>query len=318
MILILFKLKIGLKINYGYVRLVNMNSKITYGLVATGIGASLSFGYRFTPIETSLNLGEAIQQNKISCLFSNNIGFSHFDKCLLLKIENRTRQVISIVIPAGTQVNAGDSSYQNLVVTEQYLASLEPGQKKALPLYAMCTEPRDRAPGAENISYQLNNTKNTSLTELAVFLAKEKMHNSEGQNAVWAVSANEPIANINGFDTTAVRKLQTLVAKLTHQKMPSPAKKDDYKRNYYSSPTIMKVKVGGTYSFNFSSSKQVLIGMFDTNNVLVRELYKNENELPGRKTINYAFDATVYTNPIYYMRLLVNGEKKLESKIDMN
>jgi hypothetical protein len=100
--------------------------------------------------------------------------------------------------------------------------------------------------------------------------------------------------------------------------MPPPPSKTDYARNYHASEITMKIKVGGSYSFNFSRTKSVQIAMFNNQNVLVRELYKNNQELPGRKTINYAFDASIYKDPIYYMRLFVDGEKRLETKMDLN
>jgi hypothetical protein len=159
---------------------------------------------------------------------------------------------------------------------------------------------------------------NQNLSQLCQLIAQEKWHNSEAQQAVWCLVEDRSLSRISGFDTAVVRKLQTKIAKLTNKKMPLAPAKTDYHRNYYATPSVIKIKVGGSYSFYFSRTKSVQIAMFNTQNVLVRELYKNEQEAPGRKTINYAFDASVYTEPVYYMRMFVDGEKRLETKMNLN
>jgi hypothetical protein len=254
----------------------------------------------------------------VSVQFVNKADASHYGKCVMLKLENKSEKKLDYAIPAGFQLQASEPKYQNLVVTENVFVSLMPREKKEIPIFAMCTEHHDAAPGSYLLSYTPLAKENKHLNELCELIAKEKWHTSEAQHAVWCLVENESLENIAGFDTSVVRKLQHKVATLTNQKMPAPPTKSDYKRNYYASPTVIKTKVGGSYSFNFSHPKSVQIAMFNKQNVLVRELYKNEQEAPGRKTINYAFDATVYTEPIYYMRMFVDGEKRLETKMDLN
>lgn len=266
----------------------------------------------------SMSFGHKSDSQKVREEFVSNPGFSHYGKCVLLKLHNPNASKVDYSISAGHQLLASDSSYQNLVVTENVFVSLMPNERKSIPIYAMCTESHDAAPGSNQISYTTILKQNKNLSELSKLIAKEKLYTSEAQQSVWCLVENQSLERIAGFDTSAVRKLQSKVAQLTQQKMPAPPSKTDYKRNYYATPSVMKVKVGGSYSFNFPRTKSVQIAMFNRQNVLVRELYKNEQETPGRKTINYAFDATVYTEPVYYMRMFVDGEKRLETKMDMN
>lgn len=266
----------------------------------------------------SMGFGLKSDSQKVREEFISNPGFSHYGKCVLVKIHNPNASKVDYSLPAGHQLLASDSDYQNLVVTENVFVTLLPGERKSIPIYAMCTEPHDAAPSSKQISYTSIRKENKKLVELSQLIAQEKLYTSEGQQAVWCLVDNQSLENIAGFDTSAVRKLQRKVATLTNQKMPPPPAKSDYKRNYYASHTTMKVKVGGSYSFNFPRTKSVHIAMFNSQNVLVRELYKNEQEAPGRKTINYAFDATVYTDPVYFMRMFVDGEKRMETKMNMN
>lgn len=282
--------------------------------------AFISLGFELKSRNTfwSVSKQTSVIPDGILLAFESNNGFSHYGKCLKLKIENKASKKLDYAIPAGFQLQAADSTYQNLVVTENVFVSILPKQKLEIPIFAMCTEPNDAAPGSEVLSYKPITKANPHLSELCELIAKEKWHNSEAQQAVWCLVDDRSLNRINGFDTAVVRKLQSKIAKLTNKKMPAPPTKTDYQRNYYANSSSMKIKVGGSYSFYFSSPKSVQIAMFNTQNVLVRELYKNEQEAAGRKTINYAFDASVYTEPVYYMRMFVNGEKRLETKMNLN
>jgi hypothetical protein len=286
-------------------------------MLVIGMVMSMAFAYKHYAEENEASLLAAIKAGKISCIMENNPGYSHYSKCLLMKLQNKTSQVVQIELPAGLQVSPTDSSYQNLVLTETQFVSLQPSESKKIALFAMCTEPNDHAPGESTVRYQLKNHHSPKLTELCKFLFANAYFTSEGQAAVWAVAANRPIEDISGFDTSAVRKLQMLTAKLTNRKVPPPPAKNDYRRNYYAPPQVMKVVVTGSHSFKFSKTRSVQIAMFNTHNVLVRELYNNPREPAGSKTIPYKFDASIYTDSVYFMRMIVDGANRMETKMTM-
>lgn len=286
-------------------------------LLLVGMTLSLAFSMSTKHAHGPVPIGDAIRDKLVKATMINNKGFSHFDKCLLLQLQNTGNSAIRVAVSPGTLVNPDDPKYQNLLVTEDKLITLNPGEQKNVPLYAMCTEPHDAAPGEEPVSYQLASVSPEPLQKIAGFIAQQNYHNSEGQQAVWCVAERRQLEEIAGYDTTAVRLLQQTVSAITGQPLPPKPRSNDYRRNYYASPTVMKVKVSGKYAFKFAFEKQVLIGMYNTQNVLVRELYKNEHEAPGAKTVEYAFDATVYTDPVYFMRLYVNGEKRMETRMDL-
>jgi len=268
----------------------------------------------------SMGVGDKYISNTsvLQMQFVSNNAATHYGKCIQLKLFNQSQKSIDCRIPAGFQLKASDSTFQNMVLTQGVFVRVMPNQRKDLFVFAMCTEPADKAPSNEVINYTQITTPNKNLSSLCDLIAKEKWHTNEAQQAVWCLVENRSLQEIVGFDTLVIRKLQNKVAQLTKQKMPPPPSKTDYVRNYHASEITMKIKVGGSYSFNFSRTKSVQIAMFNNQNVLVRELYKNNQELPGRKTINYAFDASIYKDPIYYMRLFVDGEKRLETKMDLN
>ena len=72
--------------------------------------------------------------------------------------------------------------------------------------------------------------------------------------------------------------------------------------------------VGGEFEYKINSPRSVVIAMFDNDNIVVRELFNNPEVKPGVHTFEYAFDATVYTDEFYYIRMIMNGDIALEGK----
>lgn len=276
------------------------------------------FGFQVKPEEESVTLQQAIAKGYVECRFENNKGYVHYSKCLVARIRNTSGKVLQITVENGTQVIPEDSVYQNLIVTQNMFVSLYPNEKKDVELNAMCTEPHDRAPGATPVSYRLGRSADGVMKAVVDMIDKKAYFNSEGQNAVWCVAKNSGLDDIAGYDTVAVSNLQHLIARLTGKKIPPPPAPDDYKRNYYAPAYQKKITLGGDFEFSFSKPKNILIGMFDANNVLVRELYKKDGEAPGVHKQSYEFDASVYTQKFYFIRLIADGQVKLESKVELN
>ncbi len=269
------------------------------------------------PAVEELTLKQAIEKGYISCLFENNKGFTHYSKCLTLKISNHSTKMLTIKINNGIQVNPVDSVYQNLIVTENIFVTLNPQESKTTPIYAMCTEPHDRAPGDNYITYSLSKDAIGVMKCVTDLITRNNYHNSEGQQAVWCVAEGSSLDAISGYDTIAVKKLQELISKLTGKKMPPPPAPNDYKRNYYTQAYTKKITLGGEFEFSFVKPKNILVGMFDKNNVLVRELYKKDGETPGAHKQKYEFDASVYTESYYFIRLVADGQVRLETKVTL-
>lgn len=261
-------------------------------------------------------LEEAVQKNLVSYSFSGNGESPHYVRPLIAKLTNKSSKPIQVEIGSGLEFEAGDAGYQNLVVTNSRSIYLAPGKEEEVPLYAMCTEPADKAPRAESV-YKLKPEKNTRLSNMARYIEEHKMHNPNGQQAVWCVSSGKDIASIGGFDTAEVRSLQRHVAKLTGRPLPPPPAPDDYEHNYYAAPRE-HVSYKGVMNFRFSESHSISIGLFNERDVLVRELYNNPAEPAGMRKVEYAFDNTVYTDPVYYVRLVKDGDILMNRKIELN
>ena len=69
--------------------------------------------------------------------------------------------------------------------------------------------------------------------------------------------------------------------------------------------------------FSYSWKASVSVGLFNQRNVLVRELYNDPAVTPGEHKVSYAFDNSVYTDSVYYARLISDGEVKINRKIEL-
>ncbi|MFN8238167.1 MAG: hypothetical protein U0T77_08365 [Chitinophagales bacterium] len=91
-------------------------------------------------------------------------------------------------------------------------------------------------------------------------------------------------------------------------------KTNDYRYNYYSPP---REKVGGNFEYNFSKPQDVQIAMFDKNGILVRELFNQKKVAPGEHKMNFEFDSSVYTDDVYYFKLIAMNEVLVSEKWDI-
>jgi len=75
--------------------------------------------------------------------------------------------------------------------------------------------------------------------------------------------------------------------------------------------------MSGEFSYNLYENRSITIAMFDKDNIVVRELYKNTVEKPGDHKLKFEFDATAYTDDFYYLKVIDNGDVAIEMKVEI-
>ena len=60
----------------------------------------------------------------------------------------------------------------------------------------------------------------------------------------------------------------------------------------------------------------VTIGLFNEDNIIVRELLNKPQTPRGEHKLNFEFDMAAYTDPVYFVRLIIDGEIKLSFKLE--
>jgi len=269
------------------------------------------FGFR--PVDNVVNIDQAVKTGLVTCAIKVNTESTHYISPISLTVMNTKSTPVSVRIPNGMQFFPEDSIYQNLITTQEELLVLNPGKPVTVPVFSMCTEHTDRAPGSET-KYKIGKQANEKITLITKYIESQKLHDPLGQSAVWAMTCGSPLEDISGFDTTAARKLVTLVAKTLGKNCPPPPAKEDTRRNYYA--TNYSSSMHGTFNYDFFKTSNVTIAMFNKDNIVVRELYRNPAEPPGKHKLEYKFDSTQYTEDFYVFKLIADGEVILSCKLN--
>lgn len=262
-------------------------------------------------VNTQLNLNDALKSGRVKCIITGNEKSTHYLQPVIVQLENTDKNSITISINNGDLFIPQDSVYQNIIVTQDALFVLQPKEKKTMPVSGMCIEQFDKAGlGTTHYAYAAN--KNDSLKMLSAFLQKNKLQSSCAQYAMWCLANHTNINSVYSSDSTEENKLKSFLAQLTGKTFSVSDK--NYKNYYFAPP---KEKVSGKFNFNFSNLADIQIALFNKNGILVRELYNEKNVQPGAHNFQYAFDASVYTEDIYYVKFIADNEVFINREWDV-
>ncbi|MCB9033692.1 MAG: hypothetical protein H6553_07635 [Chitinophagales bacterium] len=263
-----------------------------------------------TTPNNKINLYDAINQKIISVDFKGNEESTHYYEPVVASIQNNTNSNYTIICDNGFLLEPSDAAQQTLIITEEQMISLAPKQKINKQIKAMCIEPNDRS-GNELSTYTLTNNTDTLLNKMADFVNKHQYYTACAQAAIWTVVRKNPLYYIYGADTTEANNLIDYIASITGwQKQQSP---DSYQYNFYIPP---KEKLSGSFTFGFKSAKDIQVAMFNTDGILVRELFNQKQVPPTKNRIEYAFDFNTYTDDTYFVKLIVDNKVLMDRKID--
>jgi len=261
-----------------------------------------------------MSASDAAKKGLISVSFKGNSNSTHYTAPLSGTFTNLKKKEITIKVENGRTFIAKDSSYQNLVITEERLIVLKSEQKKTLIFHAMCIESSDRSPSDE-VLYAMGPMADDKLCKMTQFIGQNKYFNSSAQHAVWVFACGKPLEDIVGMDETGTDNIIKKAAEISGKPVPIKPAADDYIHNLHS--TNMKRTIEGFVEYEFSTTENVSIAMFDKNNMVVRELYHNSAEKPGPHKQKFQFDGTVYKDKFYYIRLVVGDKVFYERKFEL-
>ncbi len=262
-----------------------------------------------------LNLSDPCLNRQVDFSINGYEGSSHYITPLKIELKNNSAEPKTVKIDNGQMLIAKDSDYQNFIVTRDEMIELGPDEEKSVLLFAMCTERFDASPSGF-VNYFPSPKTDSALKQLTTSIAEKKLFNYEAQTAVWALVGDYSLTDIVGFDTCLTRELTGLVAEIRGVDVPPPPGPEDYSRNYYTQRTTYKVTMSGKFYYSLYEEGEIIIAMFDKDNIVVRELYKNKECQPGEHNLEVSFDATEYNDEFYFVRILHDGEITIEMKME--
>jgi hypothetical protein len=210
-------------------------------------------------IEVKISGADVIQENSSG----------HYGKCLQIEITNLTTQRFKVKLINGQQFEPGDSSIQNMMLTEGEIFVFSPKRYRKEYINAMCVEKHDGAP-YKNISFTVGSISDGHLLGISQLVEKYKYFNSTAQNAVWCISDGEDINTINSTDTLMQFRLQKFVSEATGQ--PMPTRHVAIKRLR---PALRPSTNTVTFAWETSKTHKTTLVVLDKNNKPVKEVLKD-------------------------------------------
>jgi hypothetical protein len=125
---------------------------------------------------------------------------------LRLTVKNITNGNIAIEVPAGFLFTPVDSTKQNMIIAEDLVFNTKPGQGSTKYAHGYCCEAHD-GPPAENELYAIKKPAGDKLVKLAEFIHKDSLEGYAAQRAIWCITNNYDLWDINTSDSVSTKTL---------------------------------------------------------------------------------------------------------------
>lgn len=232
-----------------------------------------------------------------------------YGKCLVLICKNLRSTPIEIHESPGRFFQPEDSSLQRMVLTNALALSLGAQQEITTPIYAMCTEAHDGAPGATT-QFHAGKMASAELQPLLNFIADHHYQNEAAQQAIWCVTDEYSPYSISSDDTAISNQLRKYVCGLKHVKYEKDI--GDQK----GAPLFRMVD--GTFTYTIQKPKRVDLIIYNEAGQEIKKLVINESQAAGTYNYNYHFNLPINENALLRQALIIrfslNGELIAEKK----
>lgn len=194
----------------------------------------ISFGFMLHRSENKLapadpiTLEQAIQQKLIQTRFLGNGSYS--GQSVKSEIQNLGSKGRRILIPAGTLFDSPEGDEQDLMIPQDVYVDLAPNQKKSLVLDGYCTNSNGRVP-ADNRVFKVSKLTKPGMAELLGLVKGKDISDFSIQDAIWSITDNASVSNIEGSDKTLVKAVKDFLFK--HTKQPE---------TWYTSPQVRVIQ----------------------------------------------------------------------------
>ncbi len=266
----------------------------------------------FFPAQTT-TLQSALDQKMVKASVTANPNGTHYQNPMIIRLTNLTSVTQKIVIENGRTFQSDDPGYQPIIVVASTIIEIEPGTSKETYVQGMCFSQHLKSP-SKAVNYCVGDVATGNLALITHYIQQNHLQGVGAQHAIWSITDSRQLEDIVDWDEAKAQALAEYVADIMGGTAPLPAAGNDYARNLR---VVPENSVGGNFEYSLNETAQVNIGLFDRNGVIVRELYYNPTEQAGSHTIEYAFDASVYTDDYYVVKYLQNNQVIDERTVEL-
>ena len=262
-------------------------------------------------VEPTFDLNAALEKGHVDVAITGNPESSHYLKPIIIELKNLKSDPINVRIPNGLQLHAQD--VQDVIVTKEEMITLAPNEKTSREVYAMCTQQYLSASNSES-TFTVGTLASGDLATLAAEIQRSENYSTLGQYAIWAITDEEPLNTISGFDMEEATRLKTYVANLLEVPVPE-YDPENYLTNYHDDGLIKRA-ITSKFKYRSLGGAKISIAMFDDEDRIVRELYNDPFVSGGEHEFEFKFEAEVYRDKAYFIRMIVDDEIKINMKME--
>lgn len=132
---------------------------------------------------------------------------------LRVAIQNISKENITVEVPCGSMFTPLDSTRQNMIIAEDMKFVIAPNERSAKYAHGYCCEAHDRSP-SENEVYLFKKNAGDKLVKLTEFVRDSSADGYCVQRAIWCVSDNYDLWDINAPGTGLTAALIKYTGKL--------------------------------------------------------------------------------------------------------
>jgi len=298
---------VELRLRNGFIR------SILAGLVFIFLTNSANF-VKAAVASNHRSVDSLINEGFISANFVSLGGFQ--GNCVEASLENRTGNLVYVLIEAGRRLIAEDSSCQDIFIVKDNKVKLEPWAKLKTNIFGFCCISSNSAPKAK-MKFAVGYMAPPDWLRLAQFINASNFDNSTIQSAVWCISNNHSISSVFGKPEALVKALKDTLGAI--KKIPVPW----YTTTYESSSTSVfsgnPERISGRFNYYIKHHGHLVVAIKNKNGTTVKVLSEFENQ--GQGSFEYQFDLNVkgwtkgeYHIVVYedYATVLANKSFKIE------
>ena len=260
-----------------------------------------------TAQQEAIDFESAVEQKMIDITATGRIDSPHYYQPLSLTVINLRDTPLKLKLNAGQIFNSKDPDLQDIIVTKDEMIVLEAGQSINTPLFGMCIQEFNGAPG-DGDGYALGKKAEGNLATLVQRIQKEKSFGIAAQQAIWALTDGRSPEDIASVDLSETNNARDMVLDLVSSEevtfqgetfRPEPENK------------LIKRQMDGNFKYRIANASTVTIGLFNEQNIVVRELFNEKDVAAGQHKFEYSIDEMIDPTKHYYVRLIIDGEIKI-------
>ncbi len=234
----------------------------------------------------------------------------HTDKCIRLSLKNLKKKKLEIFVPAGLIFNSIDTFKQDLIIIQDRMLVLEKFQKRSFSLYAMCIQASNASPSKESL-FKTGPEAEGNLLKVVKFVDEKNIRTNAAQYAIWAVTDNKRIENINH------RELAIFTAELLGKPIPKyiiqhATQSRPGQRAFQDRPAV----ISGTFNYKSSLERKVSFGLYDADGSLLHAGFEDQIQKKGEHKFKFRFEVRHIPKGKYYARLVSEGEVIEELEVE--